>query len=107
MPSAKFDNRVATEIAVGMEVAQINWDGETTYVDWVIVKAVEQENGVQMIVLDNFVVQGASGGGVFLDGYHVGNNWFRGTETTADGQVLAQYTVAAMNEVGNDDVNAE
>jgi hypothetical protein len=95
--SAKMDAQQAARLRPGMEVAQVNWDGNTTYVDWVRIEAIREENGTRVLVLGNFAQPGASGGGVFYDGYHVANNWFRRTEESASGAVLKQYTAAALN----------
>ncbi|MCB0033075.1 MAG: hypothetical protein KDE51_03560 [Anaerolineales bacterium] len=97
LSSAQFDPQQAAQIRPGMEVAQVNWDGSTAHVDWVEVQAVSEEHGVPVLILANFVEQGASGGGVFYNGYHLGNNWFRSTVEAADGSVLQQYSVAAVN----------
>ncbi len=97
LSSAQFDPQQAAQIRPGMEVAQVNWDGSTAHVDWVQVQAVREEQGVPVLILANFVEQGASGGGVFYNGYHLGNNWFRSTVEAADGSVLQQYSVAAVN----------
>ena len=60
--------------------------------------AVQAEAATPQAVLENFVEQGASGGGVFYDGVHVANNWFRSTDRQAEtGDVLRQYSVAALN----------
>lgn len=97
LSSAKFDPQQVSRIQPGMEVAQIDWDGSTAHVDWVQVTEVREENGLPVLILDNFVEQGASGGGVFYDGYHLGNNWFRSTVEGANGAILQQYSVAAVN----------
>jgi hypothetical protein len=97
LSSAKFDPQRVAQIRPGMEVAQIDWDGSTAHVDWVQVKEVREENGLPVLVLDNFVEQGASGGGVFYEGYHLANNWFRSTVEGVDGSVVEQYSVAALD----------
>jgi hypothetical protein len=96
LPSAQVESGAALQS--GMEVAQVDWDGRTAHVDWVRVRAVTDVEGSRTLVLDNFVERGASGGGVFYEGDHVANNWNRQTELTAGGEVLDQYTLAAVNE---------
>jgi hypothetical protein len=82
-----------------MEVAQVDWDGVTAHVEWVRVTAVYATGDTPQMELDNFVEQGASGGGVFYEGVHVANTWLRQTERTADsGEVLRQYSIAALNQ---------
>lgn len=83
----------------GMEVAQVNWDGQKTHVDWVRVSTVGLENGASVLQLDNYVEPGASGGGVFFAGYHIGNNWFRNIDRHfITGKILRLWTVAALND---------
>lgn len=81
----------------GSEVAQINWDGSIARVDWTRVTAIHTDSGNTTIEVDNFVEQGASGGGVFFNGVHIGNNWTRQTERLASGEIVRQYSVAALN----------
>lgn len=98
LASAEFLSWDSVQLQPGMEVAQIDWDGQTAYVDWVRVTAVQVEGETPQVVLEKFVEQGASGGGVFYEGVHVANNWFRSTDRQADtGEVLRQYSVAALN----------
>lgn len=86
------------QLQPGMEVAQIDWDGQTAHVDWVRVTAVYSDRITQQLELNNFVQQGASGGGIFYDGYHIANNWSRSTDTLeATGEVVRQYSIGALN----------
>ena len=99
--SARFAAWQSLELQPGTEVAQVNWDGRETYVDWVRVSGMHHEGGAPVLRLDSFVQQGASGGGVFYAGYHVGNNWYRHTaKQTSAGQLPGQYTAVALNEAG-------
>lgn len=97
MNSADTHPQLAAQLRPGMEVAQIDWDGRMAHVDWVRVLEVQEFEGTLAVVLDNFVQQGASGGGVFFEGSHIGNNWSRSTEVSASGGVLNQYTTVALN----------
>jgi hypothetical protein len=98
MASADFRSWETLPLQPGMEVAQIDWDGQIAHVDWVRVTAVHFEGDTPYLELDNFVQQGASGGGVFYEGVHIANNWFRSTDRTADsGEVVRQASVAALN----------
>lgn len=98
VPSAESKTLDALMLQPDMEVAQIDWDGATAHVDWVQVTAVHTEDNTSYLELNNFVQQGASGGGVFYEGYHIANNWFRSTDRAAEtGEVLRQVSVAALN----------
>jgi len=86
------------QLQPGMEVAQIDWDGQVAHVDWVQVTAVYSDGVTQQLELNNFVQQGASGGGIFYNGYHIANNWSRSTDTLeATGEVVRQYSIGALN----------
>lgn len=98
MPSAEFQSRHTLSLAAGMEVAQINWDNETAYVTWVNIKSVVTADGTPRIELANSVIKGASGGGVFWNGRHIGNNWTSTTVQAANGgAVLEAFSTAALN----------
>jgi len=98
MASAEFGQWQALNPQPGDEVAQVNWDGRVTSVDWVRVSAIGEKNGTPVLEMDNFVEPGASGGGIFYEGYHLGNNWIRATDTEATtGQTVRQFTLAALN----------
>jgi hypothetical protein len=85
-------------IQPGEEVAQIDWDGTTARVIWILVAAVRTDSGTPYVEVDYFVEQGASGGGVFYNGIHIANNWSRLTDRDpVSGEDLRQYSVAAMN----------
>jgi hypothetical protein len=97
-PSAEFMNWEAVPVQSGTEVAQINWDGTSARVDWVIVDEIITRNGVASLELGSYVLDGISGGGVFWNGYHIANTWYRGSiHRFWDGKVLRQYSVAALN----------
>jgi len=61
----------------GVEVAQIDWDGHSTHVDWVRIDAINTQADIPIINVSNCILQGASGGGVYWQGQHIGNNWSR------------------------------
>jgi hypothetical protein len=84
----------------GMELAQVDWDGERAHVDWVVVEAVVMESGTPRLELDNVVMPGASGGGVYWNGQHVANNWYIASRSEVNsGAVVREYSVAALNSV--------
>ena len=98
VPSAKSTSFSVLNIKPGSEVAQINWDMTAAYVIWARVTAVQAGGNAPYIELASFVEQGASGGGVFYNGYYIANNWTRNIDRDAStGEVLRQYSVAAIN----------
>ncbi len=98
MPSADFRNWQSLSLTAGMEVAQINWDNARASVQWVNIKNIATTEGTPRIELDNGVIRGASGGGIFLDGVHIGNNWTSTTVKDAlDGSLLNAFSAAALN----------
>ncbi len=97
VPSAEYNHGAGLNLLAGSEVAQIDWDGTTAHVDWVRVTAIQTGGGTPSLEIDNFVEQGASGGGVFYNGILVGNNWTRQTDRLLSGEIVRQYTVATLN----------
>lgn len=98
LPSAKFKSWYSLPIQPGMEVAQVNWDGATTYVDWVVIEDVIEDGGTPRLELSNIVGSGASGGGVYWNGYHIANTWSQVTVLDENGgSVARQYSVAALD----------
>ncbi|MDJ0756587.1 MAG: hypothetical protein QNJ45_23840 [Ardenticatenaceae bacterium] len=96
VPSAAFDT--STQLAAGAEVAQLNWDGYVAHIDWIIVREVREERGVAILVLDNALQPGASGGGIFYGGRHIANNWSTNhIEEVFSGEVVDAYSVAMLN----------
>ena len=97
VPSIAWRDGNGLLLAPGSELAQVNWNGSTAQVDWVRVTALDQASGVSYLELDSFVEQGASGGGVFYNGVHIANNWSRQTDRLESGEIIRQYSVAALN----------
>jgi hypothetical protein len=96
--SAKFKAWDSVSLQPGTEVAQVVWNGSRAYVDWVRVDDVITESGPPRLELDSLVTSGASGGGVFWNGYHIANNWCQATVYVNDrGASPHQYSVAALN----------
>ena len=84
-----------TQPSKGSEVAVINWTGElgSTRVDW----ATTQEDAsltvsgkTHVVVHDAFLRNGSSGGGVYFDGYLIGNNWIHNISDEGIGASLPQ-----------------
>ena len=97
IPSAPILTDIST-IQPGNVVAQINWNQSNTFVEWTTVRSVTVHDGVQVVELDNAVIQGASGGGIFIDGQHIANNWkVISISNASSGAVTDSFTVAALN----------
>ena len=99
VPSAPLRNSQEITIQSGSEVAQVNWDGQITYIDWVKVKEVITHDGVPTLVLENPINQGSSGGGIFWNGTHIANNWLTVGHMNEAGKETYQYSIAALNSV--------
>ena len=98
IPSAAFKTGAALPLQPGQEVAQIDWDGTITHVDWVEIQTVIADGETPKVQLNNFNEIGSSGGGVFWQGVHIANNWQHTTVTETGGTaVLHQYSSAALN----------
>ncbi len=99
VPSAEMVDSGAQQLGWGTELAQIDWNGQDqTRIIWVKVKRVSLINGVPLAQVDHVIELGASGGGVFWNGRHVGNNWGNLVETNLDtGAVSKQHSLVALN----------
>ncbi len=96
--SAKFQDWESLPLRPGLEVAQVDWNGVQAHIDWVTIDEIRLEEGIPTLVLANFVSRGASGGGVFWNGTHIANTWFRVTATDKQSQkIVRRYTAAALN----------
>jgi hypothetical protein len=95
--SAKFSEWSSIPLADGMEVAQVDWDGETTRVDWTKIQEVDVKEEVPQMVLADGVTLGASGGGIFLGGIHIANNWLRVQQFEESGALIGTTTKVALN----------
>ncbi len=98
LPSVEFADMESIYLDEGDELAQIDWDGETAHVDWVRVDNVNLVDNTPQIQVNNFPLEGSSGGGVFLNGIHVGINWMRNTKMNQDtGEITQRYSIIALN----------
>lgn len=98
LPSAPFKAWDSRSLHAAREVAQVNWDGDKTFVQWVRTASDRDTGRNPAFELENFIELGASGGGVFSDGYHIGNNWLQGKLYYTGTHALARvYSVAAAN----------
>jgi hypothetical protein len=103
LPSADFVPWGEIQIDIGAEVAQVDWDGDTSHVVWTQVNSLPKDEGVPQIHVDHYVQLGSSGGGVFLHGQHIGNNWARYYEQDAftgdifQRYIFQRYSIIALN----------
>jgi len=95
--SATFEDWQLKGPAPGQSVAQVVWDGSRSDITWTSIKEVILDSGVPRIVLANPLLHGASGGGVFLDGAHIGVNWESGKHLDETGAVIEEFSTAALN----------
>lgn len=98
IPSANFISGESARLRVGKTVAQVNWDEQRAFVQWSTIKAVKSDGGTRVVSVEECLIPGSSGGGVFVDGFHIGNNWFRSQgciEHNSDGST--RYSTAALN----------
>ncbi len=98
--SATFSAWTSLALEPGTEVAQVDWDGKTARVDWVKVQDVILDDGAPRLVLDDAVLPGASGGGIFYGSIHVANNWQLQESIDTTGAVVEAVTAAALNSAG-------
>jgi hypothetical protein len=98
IPSADFTASKTQQISSGTTVAQINWDNDHAYIQWTKVEAAFSDAGTPVIELADCLMPGSSGGGVFLNGVHIANNWSRsmGCIEASDNDTLL-YSTAALN----------
>ena len=99
--SATFSNWQTAQLQPGMEVAQVDWDGTKTIINWVTVAEVVTQDGMPRLVLDSEVTEGGSGGGVFWNGLHIANNWMRIEHLDGNNNIIFATSVAPMNTIQN------
>ena len=100
LPSAEAIDWPSIPWRDGMELAHIDWDGDQAHVDWVLVEAVITDGAEPHLQVSNYALKGASGGGAFWNGYHVGNVWAHNLEKDlTTGDVTRLYTLIALNTV--------
>lgn len=96
VPSAEFEVLPQNSVQLGTEVAQINWDNRQAHVQWTKVEAITKEGDTLVIRLSDCLVPGSSGGGIFMDGVHIANNWSKvnGCDDSANDDMQFQSTGA-------------
>ena len=95
--SAEFSDWKTLSLAPGMEVAQVDWDGKIARVDWVHICDLDGTDDYARLELEDGTMVGASGGGVFWHGYHIGHNWRLDLGLDCQGNVVLQRTAVALN----------
>lgn len=95
--SATFDSIDNAVPLSGQSVAQVVWDGYHSGIVWTWIDEVLLDDGTPTVVLANPLLPGASGGGVFLDGSHIAVNWQRGKHLDEVGEVVVEFSTAALN----------
>jgi hypothetical protein len=96
--SAEFLDFESLQLQPGAEVAQVDWDLHTAHVDWTTIQTVTVDEGTPILRLSNCIELGASGGGIFWNGSHVGNNWSRTAQCMASAaNGMQPYTDIALN----------
>jgi hypothetical protein len=101
LPSANFASRQALALQPGMEVAQVLWNGRYTSVQWTTIEKVVDE-GVPRIELHSTLGAGSSGGGVFWQGQHIGNNLSRTRVRGPQREILRMFSTATLNDMAGD-----
>jgi hypothetical protein len=106
LPSVKTISWRSVPWQEGMELAHIDWNGEKAHVNWVLVEAVITDGQEPHLQVTNYALKGASGGGAFWNGFHVGNVWAHNLEKDpTTGEVTRQYTLIALNSASVEDGN--
>jgi hypothetical protein len=101
LPSANFASRQALALQPGMEVAQVLWNGRYTSLQWTTIEKVVDE-GVPRIELHSTLGAGSSGGGVFWQGQHIGNNLSRTRVRGPQREILRMFSTATLNDMAGD-----
>ena len=98
LPAANSVDWQALNLQPGVELAQIDWNGTRAHVDWVQVDALQLDDTVPQLQVNNFARFGCSGGGIFWNGQHIGNNWARNIEENPDtDEITRRYSIIALN----------
>lgn len=95
--SADFLYSAELALLPGTEVAQLDWDGTCSHIEWTTVEEVDTRGDVPHLHLFDPILAGASGGGVFCNGTHVANNWTRLAYFDGDDHLLGEHSTAALN----------
>ena len=95
--SALFESVDDAAALSGQSVAQVVWEGNRSNLVWTWVDEVLLDGGTPTLVLANTLLHGASGGGVFHHGSHIAVNWQRGKHLDDVGEIIEEFSTAALN----------
>lgn len=98
IPSAPYQNWQALSLTPDAELAQINWDNNIAFVEWVSIQKLHVDGATPHLEVDNGLLKGASGGGLFLNGVHIGNNWSTTALVDGNNATVGSYSTAALND---------
>ena len=98
LPSARFAHWQKLHLAPGMEVAQVLWNGRNTSVQWASIDNLMVE-GAPSLELRSTLGSGSSGGGVFWQGVHIGNNLSRTRVRGQQQEIIRLYSTVALNDM--------
>jgi hypothetical protein len=96
--SASFAGYRSLKLRQGTAVAQVDWDGRVSRVDWTAVEEVITRDGLPRLLLSDGITGGGSGGGVFWNGVHIANNWQSHERLDAQGNILFATSLAPLND---------
>lgn len=96
--SATFAVWQSLDLKAGQKVAQIDWDGQVSRVDWTTIESIVTGDGATHLLLSDGVEVGGSGGGVFWNGIHIGNNWQAVDHVDEAGNIVRVTSVAYLND---------
>jgi len=99
LPSAQFKSWNEIAMQPGTEVAQVDWDGVTSRVDWVEIEEIIIDDGLPRLVLSGGLTPGSSGGGVYWNGYHIANNWKYVETFDGQGDTLELVSIGVLDPI--------
>ena len=96
--SAHFSLPKQIDLQSGMKVAQVDWDGRCTRIDWTVVDDIAEFGRSRILKMDDPIRLGASGGGIFYNGSHIANNWMLTLGLGDDGNIVYEHSSAILND---------
>lgn len=99
IPSIPVASGKAAGLTAGREVGIVDLDSQGhTCLVWTDVEAVYPAGDLTLMRTTHGIHVGASGGGVFLDGRHIGNNWGLVVRPAGGQGEMVERTLVAVNE---------
>lgn len=96
--SAHFSLPKQIDLQSGMKVAQVDWDGRCTRIDWTVANDFAETEHSRVLKLEDPIRLGASGGGIFYNGSHIANNWMLTRGLDNDGKTIFEHSFAISND---------